>query len=135
LYFINQNEIKMNIALWIFQGILAAMMLLPGLMKAASTKEDLKVKGNGRMDWVDDLSSGNVKLIGFVEILIGLGLILPMLVGIAPFLTPWAAVGAICTMIGAIILHVKRKDGAPAIVTNLVILAIAVFVAYGRFML
>ncbi|MEZ5024242.1 MAG: DoxX family protein [Chitinophagales bacterium] len=114
----------MNIVLWIFQGVLALMMLLPGLLKISNTK-GLKVKGNGNMDWVDDVSSSNVKLIGVIEILIGLGLILPMLVGIAEWLTPLAAVGAVGTMIGAMMLHIKRKDGAKAIITNLVIMAIA----------
>ena len=48
------------------QGVLALIMLMPGLMKLTSTKEALKEKAKGAMDWVDDVSSGNVKLIGFV---------------------------------------------------------------------
>jgi hypothetical protein len=123
----------MNIILWIFQGILALMMLMPGFLKLSNTKEALKVKGKGRMDWVDDVSSSNLKRIGGIEILIGLGLILPILLGVATWLTPLAAVGAVCTMLGAMMLHIKRKDGPKALIPNFVILAIALFIAYGRF--
>ena len=87
------------------------------------------------MAWVESLSAGNVKLIGIVEVLAGIGLILPQLTGILPWLTPLAAVGLVFTMIGAIILHVRRGDGAQAIVMNVVLLLMASFVAYGRFAL
>ena len=123
----------MNTVLWIAQGLLTLVMLLPGIAKLTNSNEQLKLKGSGRMDWTDDISATNVKLIGVVEVLIGLGLILPMLLDIQAWLTPLAAIGAICTMLGAIILHFRRKDGASAIVANFVILLIAVFVAYGRF--
>jgi len=51
---------------------------------------------------------------------------LPQLLNIAVWLTLLAAV---CTMIGAIVLHIRRKDGAEVIATNLFIIALAVFVA------
>ena len=57
---------------------------------------------------------------------------LPQILNIAVWLTPLAAVGAVCTMIGAIVLHIRRKDGAEAIATNLFIIALAIFVAYNR---
>lgn len=125
----------MNILLWGLQGMLAVMMMMPGFLKLTNSNEDLKNKGNGRMDWADDVSGRNMKLIGFVEVLAALGLILPMLLGILPWLTPLAALGVILTMMGAISLHVKRGDGAKAISVNVVILLIAAFVAYGRFVL
>ena len=70
-----------------------------------------------------------MKMIGVVEALIGVGLMLPQILNIAPWLTPLAALGAVCTMIGAIALHIQRKDGAEAIATNLFIIALAIFVA------
>lgn len=126
---------KMNTTLWIMQGILALMMLMPGIMKLTSTKEALKEKAKGAMDWVDDVSSNNIKLIGVVELLIAIGVIIPLLITALPnWLTPLAAVGAVCTMLGAMALHIKRKDGPKAIGPNILIMAIALFVAYGRFM-
>lgn len=125
----------MNTTLWILQGVLTLIMLMPGLMKLTSTKEALKEKAKGAMDWVDDVSSGKIKLIGFVELLIAIGLILPLLITALPnWLTPLASMGAVCTMIGAMALHMKRKDGPKAIGTNIFIMLIALFVAYGRFM-
>ncbi len=125
----------MNIALWVLQGLLAVMFLMAGFMKATKSKEELKATGGERMAWVDSVSAGNVRLIGILEVLIALGLVLPQLTGILPWLTPLAAVGFVCTMIGALLLHLQRKDGAQALVTNIVLLLLAAFVAYGRFVL
>lgn len=60
------------------------------------------------MDWAEDVSAKNMKLIGLVEFLAAFGIILPHLLGIVPILTPIAAIGVILTMIGALSLHLKR---------------------------
>lgn len=125
----------MDTIIWILQGLLAFIMLMAGFMKLSMSKVDLKEKGKERMDWVEDISARNVKLIGIVEILAGFGLILPQLLGILPWLTPLAAIGVILTMIGASMLHMRRKDGSQALGTNIFILLIAAFVTYGRFAL
>ena len=122
----------MNIALWVLQGLLAVMFLLAGFMKATKAKEEIKKTGGERMAWVDSVSDSNLKLIGILEVLIGFGLVLPQLTGILPWLTPLAAVGLVCTMIGALLLHLQRKDGVQSLVTNIVLLLLAAFVAYGR---
>jgi len=125
----------MNILLWILQGVLAMMMFMPGIMKLMNNNEQLIKKGNGSMDWVEDLSGSSVKIIGLLEVLAAIGLILPHLLGILPILTPIAAIGVVLTMLGALALHFKRKDELKALVVNFVILFIAAFVAYGRFVL
>lgn len=125
----------MNIVLWVLQGLLALMFLLAGFMKATKTKDEIKKTGGERMAWVDSVSDSNLKLIGILEVLIGFGLVLPQLTGILPWLTPLAAVGFVCTMIGALLLHLQRKDGVQSLVTNIVLLLLAAFVAYGRFVL
>ena len=125
----------MNIALWVLQGLLAVMFLLAGFMKATKTKDEIKKTGGERMAWVDSVSGGNLKLIGILEVLIGFGLVLPQLTGILSWLTPLAAVGFACTMIGALLLHLRRKDGAQSLVTKIVLLLLAAFVTYGRFVL
>ena len=86
------------------------------------------------MNWVDDVSAGTVKLIGILELSAGIGLILPQLTGILPWLTPSAAVGLVLTMIGAMIMNV-RHGNRMAIVENIVLLLLAGSVAYGRFIL
>ena len=118
----------MNVALWIIQIVLAAAFLIAGTTKVLTPKEKLRE----RMAWVDDFSQTSVRLIGTAEILGALGLILPAATGIAPILTPIAAVGLIIIMIGAAITHVRRKE--PAIVpANIVLLVLAAIVAWGRF--
>jgi uncharacterized membrane protein YphA (DoxX/SURF4 family) len=117
-----------NVALWIIQIVLAAAFLIAGTTKVLTPKEKLRE----RMAWVDDFSQTSVRLIGTAEILGALGLILPAATGIAPILTPIAAVGLIIIMIGAAITHVRRQE--PAIVpANVVLLVLAAIVAWGRF--
>ena len=125
----------MNIVLWILQVLLAVMFLMAGAMKSTQSKAAIKERGGERMNWVDSVSDSNLKLIGILEIMAGIGLILPQLTGILPWLTPLAAVGLVLTMIGAMILHVQRGDGPQPLVTNVIILLLAAFVAYGRFVL
>ena len=120
----------MNIALWIVQGLLALIFLLSGAMKATQPKEKLA----SNTAYVEDFSAGQIKTIGVLEILGAIGLILPAVTGILPWLTPVAAVGLALTMIGAIITHLRRGEYS-MIVINIVLLALAAFVAYGRFVL
>ncbi len=122
----------MNIALWIVQGLLAAIFLMAGSMKVSKSKAEVKESGGGRMDWVDDVSDSNLKLIGILEVLAAVGLILPQVTGILPWLTPLAAVGLVLTMASATMLHARRKE---ALVPTIVLLLVAAFVAYGRFVL
>ncbi len=125
----------MNIVLWILQALLAGLFGMSGAMKASSSKDAIKEKGGQNMAWVDSLSDSNVKIIGILEVLAAIGLILPQVTGVLPWLTPLAAVGLVLTMIGAMALHAKRGDGAPAIIANAVLLLVAAFVALGRFVL
>ncbi len=55
-----------------------------------------------------------------------------MVTGILPWLTPLAAVGLVIVMVSASVFHASRRE-YPAIAFNFVFLALAAFVAYGRF--
>lgn len=118
----------MNIALWIVQILLAAAFLMAGVLKTTQPKEKLAKN----MPWVESFSPGTVKLIGAAEFLGAVGLILPWATGIAEWLTPVAAVGLALIQAGAIVTHLRR-DEAKVIPVNIVLLALAVFVAVGRF--
>ena len=119
----------MNIALWIVAGLLALLFLGAGAMKLTQPKAKLAAFG---LSWTEDFSDNTVKAIGGLEALAGLGLILPAALGILPVLTPLAATGLVLVMIGAAITHVRRKE-YPVIAANVVLLAAAAFVAWGRF--
>jgi hypothetical protein len=79
-----------------------------------------------------DYSPGFVKFVGIAEILGALGLILPAVTGIAPVLVPIAASGLAVAQAGAIAVHVRRKE-PQVIIGNLVLIALSLFVAWGRF--
>ena len=125
----------MNFILWILQLLLSFVFLLGGTMMVMNSKDELKKKAGKRMAWVDSMSLGKVRAVGVLELLIGLGLILPHLTGILAWLTPLAAFGYVCTTISAAVLHASRGDGRRAIMTPLVFMLFAAFVAYGRLVL
>ena len=118
----------MDIGLWVVQGLLAVVFLMVGMAKLTKSKEELAE----RMDWVEDFSLGTFRFIGGVEVLAAIGLILPGLFGIAPILVPIAASGLVVTQIGAVIVHARRSE-PKMIIGNVVLIALALFVAWARF--
>ncbi len=119
----------MNIVLWVVQILLALAFLMAGAMKATQPIVKLAV----RMKWVNAMKPSQlVRLIGILEVLAAIGLILPAVTGILPWLTPVAAIGLVLTMIGAMIVHIRLGEGSH-IAPNIVLLLLAVFVVVGRF--
>lgn len=124
----------MGIAVWILQFLLAIAFCAAGLMKMLRPKDELRE----RMAWVEGVTPRGVKLIGLVELLGGLGLVLPALTGIAPILTLLAAIGLALVMVAAIIVHRRIGDPlaqvAPALLLLvLLLLCIWGLVAQGRY--
>ncbi|WP_368680351.1 DoxX family protein (plasmid) [Rhodococcus opacus] len=119
----------MNIALWIVAIVLAVGFAAAGAIKLSQSKDKLAASGMG---WTESYSESAVKAIGAVEVLGAVGLILPAVVGLAPILVPLAATGLALVMAGAIVTHARRGETQP-IVINVVLLALAAFVAWGRF--
>ncbi|MGG5259620.1 DoxX family protein [Phycicoccus avicenniae] len=119
----------MNIAVWVVQVLLAVAYLAAGVLKTTQSREALKAKG---LAWVEDFSDGTVKLIGAVEALGAIGLVLPAATGILPWLTPLAAVGLAVVQLLAIPVHLRRGE-KQALPVNVVLLLLAVFVAWQRF--
>lgn len=119
----------MNTALWIVASLLAVAFVASGFMKLVQSKEKLAASGMG---WAEDFSPGTIKIIGALEVLAGIGLVLPALLDIVPILVPLAAVGLALLMAGALIVHMRRRE-TQALVVNLVLIALIAFVAWGRF--
>lgn len=120
----------MNIALWVVQGLLAALYLGAGVMKLVRPREQMIASGN--FDWAKDVTDSGLKGIGAVEVLGAIGLILPWLTGIAPILTPIAAVGLVIVQVFAARAHIKIGD-TKSLPVNVILLLLAAFVAIGRF--
>ena len=118
----------MNAALWAVQLILAIMFMMAGAMKLTKTKVELAE----RMGWVEDFSQGTIRLIGAAEVMGAIGLILPGLTGIAPILTPLAASGLAVVAVGAMVVHLRRRE-YPLALMGMMLSAMSRFVAWGRF--
>lgn len=119
----------MHTALWIAAGILAAAFLTSGTAKLTQTRPKLIEQG---LTYVEDFPDTVIKAIGATQILAAIGLILPAILDVATFFVPLAAAGLVLTMIGAIIVHARRGE-MQSIGLNVVLGAIALFVAWGRF--
>ncbi len=123
----------MNTVFWVLQALLAVAMLLhsylyvawPASMTAQMRKRQPEAA-------TLSLNPGLRRFIGVAEGAAAIGLILPALTGILPWLTPLAAVGLIVVMGSAIVFHLRAGE-APGVVGPLVILLLALVVAYGRF--
>jgi uncharacterized membrane protein len=118
-----------NVALWIVQGLLALVFGASGVVKATRDRKRLLDDG---ITWVEDFPAWAVKAIGILEVLAAIGLVLPAVTGIAPVLTPLAAVGIALLMAGAGVVHFRRGEIAFLGVIAVLFVA-AAFVAWGRF--
>ncbi|MGY1940137.1 DoxX family protein [Nocardia gipuzkoensis] len=120
----------MNLSLWIAAGLLAAVALAGGITKTFVPKKKLAGAAGG--GWTAHASVGFVKTLGVVELLAAVGLILPAVLDIAPVMVPVTAVCWILLMVGAMVTHLRDGE-AKFVVLNLVYLALAAYVAWGRF--
>ena len=118
----------METALGIAQVLLAAIFLATGLTKLTQPRAQLAA---GPMSWAADVTDAEFRAVGLLEVLGALGLVLPGALGIAPVLTPVAAVGLALTMVGAIATHV-RKGETDRLAVPIVLLALTLFVAVER---
>ncbi len=118
----------MNTLLWIVQGSLAFVFFVTGIPKLVRKKEQLVTQ----MGALEDLSLAQIRVIGFAEIVGGVGLILPSLTRILPWLSPLAALGLMLVMIGASVTNFRRKE-YPKIVLTSMLLFLSLLVAVGRF--
>ena len=121
----------MTYVLWIIQVLLALLFLFAGGTKLVIPPDVLASMGSPNQI---PLPGWFVRFIGVAEVLGALGLLLPGLLRIKPWLTPLAAVGLVVIMIGATALTMAA-DGVVAGVVPLVVGLLAAFVAYGRWRL
>ncbi|MQM24251.1 DoxX family protein [Glycomyces albidus] len=120
----------MNTVLWILTGLLAAALLV-STSKAFVPREKIASAGP-TAEWVLDFSPAALRGIAALEFLAAIGLILPAVLGIAPVLVPVTATCVALLFVGATAVRLRRGE-RKTVVGDLVYLAIAVFIAIGRF--
>jgi uncharacterized membrane protein YphA (DoxX/SURF4 family) len=114
----------MNVALWVVQVLLAVAFLAHGWL-FLSPPPDVAAQMNA------SLPRWSQVFLGVAEILAAVGLTLPGVTRIMPWLVTWAAVGIMVVMVSATVFHVARNEMSSAVIT-LVLLLMATFVAYMR---
>jgi hypothetical protein len=113
-----------NTFLWVLQALLALAFFAHGVLLLAPPPDVLAMM-NATM------STAFRIFLGIAEVLAAIGLVLPGVTRILPWLVPSAAAGIMIVMISATILHVTRGEIGAAVTTTC-LLAAAAFVAYMR---
>ena len=117
----------LNIALWVFQAVLAGFFVMVGYSHALMPFDQVAREAT----WMNDVPRWLSLLIGYAEIAGGLGLIIPAATRIAPWLTPLAALGLATIMFLAIPFHILKGE-ASVIWMHALFAAPGIFVAWGR---
>ncbi|MEU6814950.1 DoxX family protein [Streptomyces sp. NPDC046860] len=120
----------MNLALWISAWVLAVVALVGGVSKTFVTKEKLAAAHGG--GWTEGVDGRSVKALGVLELFAAVGLVLPALADRAPVMVPVTAACWVLLMIGAMVTHGRRGESG-FVALNLAYLALAAFIAWGRF--
>ena len=116
----------LNTALWVLQVLLALLFVFAGGMKLVLPIEEMTKQ--------IPMPGAFLRFIGVAEVLGGIGLVVPGLVGIRPGLTPLAALGLIIIMIGATVLSLGIGGVGQALFPLIVGMLLAV-IAYARWRL
>jgi uncharacterized membrane protein YphA (DoxX/SURF4 family) len=119
----NHAEV-MNVVLWVLQVLLAAAFFAHGLLFLMPPAELVEQMNASMPRWFQ-------LFLGVAEVLAAVGLVLPGLTRMQPWLVTWAAGGIMIVMISATIFHLARAEWSSAVIT-LVLLLMATYVAYMR---
>jgi DoxX-like family len=117
----------MDILITVIQVLLSLVFGGVGLAKLTQPYAKLAA----RLAWVNDFEPGIIRLIGALEVCAAVGIIVPLFLHSLTMLTPLAGVGLALVMSGAMVTHLRRAE-YPMVVGNLILLGLALFVAYGR---
>jgi putative oxidoreductase len=114
-----------NRLVWTMQILLALVFLAHGAMMLFPPAEIAKLMNQELPRWFQ-------VFIGISEVLAAIGLTLPAMTGVQPWLVSWAAGGIMIVMVSATVFHLTRREYSSA-ATTLVLLAMATAVARIRY--
>lgn len=114
----------MTIVLWTLQVLLAAAFLAHGVMFLVPPADIAALMNESLPRWFQ-------VFLGVAEVLAAIGLTVPGLTRVWPWLVAWAAVGVMIVMISATVYHFARGEISSGFITA-VLLAMASYVAYAR---
>lgn len=112
--------------LWTVQVLLALFFVWGGYTKLATPPDALAKM----MPWTAEHPMLTL-VTGWADLLGGLGILLPSLTRVLPRLTPLAAAGLVMLQVLALAFHLSRGE-LPVLPMNAVLIALALFVLWGR---
>ena len=115
----------MNIVLWILQVLLALAFFAHGLLLLFPPPEIAALMNASLPRWFQ-------LFLGVAEVAAAIGITLPGITRVMPWLVTWAAVGIMIVMISATVYHLGRSEWSSALITFL-LLTMAAFVALMRY--
>jgi putative oxidoreductase len=115
----------MNIATWVVQVLLALAFLAHGWLFLSPPAGIADQMNASLPRWFQ-------LFLGVAEVLAAVGLVLPGLTRVLPWLVVWAAVGVMIVTASATVFHIARAELSSA-ATTLVLFALAAFVGYVRY--
>jgi uncharacterized membrane protein YphA (DoxX/SURF4 family) len=122
------TRVDWNVVLWALQVVLALAFIVAG---AGHAFDFDRASSRPRMGWMTSVGRDRMRIIGLLEVAGGIGLIVPALTGIAPWLTAVAAAGLALLMLAALLFHLARRE-YPASVVNALLGGLALVAAGGR---
>lgn len=123
----SKNVKLINWTLWVSQIVIAVMFIMPSFMKMLQPIAEL----SAMLPWTAQVDETTVRLLGFIDLLGGVGIILPSILRIMPKISVWAAFGNILLMLSAIVFHISRGESS-VIGFNIFLIAMLLFIAWGR---
>jgi len=114
----------MKILLWIVQVLLAVAFFAHGLLFLTPPAAVVEQMNATLPRWFQ-------LFLGVAEVAAAIGLTLPAVTRILPWLVVWAAAGTMVVLVSATALHLVRGEWSSAAITVL-LLAMAIYVAYMR---
>lgn len=119
----------MYIALWVAQGVLAAVCLSSGIAKSTMAKQRMIATGQ---TGVAPFPVPFIRVIAALELCAAVGLVVPQATSVVPILTPLAAIGFAIIMLGASFSHASLGEYKQVFGVNFVLFLLCLFVAVGR---
>jgi len=121
-----------NLVLWVLQALLALAFLAAGMGHIVNYDG---MASQPRMSWVTAVGRDRLRAIGALEVLGSIGVVLPALTGVLPWLVPTAAAALALLMVFAIVFHLRRPGEGPNAAVNAALGVLGLAVAIGRFVI
>lgn len=118
---------SLHVSLFITQGLLWFTFFGGGLWKLATPIDEIAQM----MPWVGEVSPGFFYFTAVIDMLGGLGVLLPSLTRIKPHLTVLAAAGCVALQVCAAGFHLSRGEASDTPL-NFVLIGLSLFVLWGR---